>query len=66
MVIVGIIFLIAVNITVISIFSKRHYASPRPGKISLLIVSPFQDVVTTTLRFVQDVWSHYFFFGFSR
>ena len=61
MVIVGIIILIAVNVTVISIFSKRRYSSPRPGKIALFIVSPFQGAVTTTLRFVRDVWSHYFF-----
>ena len=61
MVIVGIIFLIAVNITVITIFSKQRYASPHPGKISLLLVSPFQDAVTTTLRFVRDAWSHYFY-----
>ena len=61
MVIVGIIILIAVNVTVISIFSKRRYSSPRPGKIALFIVSPFQDAVTTTLRFVRGVWSHYFF-----
>lgn len=61
MVIVGIIFLIAVNITVITIFSRHRYASPHPGKISLLLVSPFQDAVTTTLRFVRDVWSQYFY-----
>jgi rod shape-determining protein MreC len=61
MVIVGIIIIIAVNVTVISIFSKRRYSSPRPGKIALFIVSPFQGAVTTTLRFVRDVWSHYFF-----
>ena len=61
MVIVGIIFLIAVNITVIAIFSKQRYPSPRPGKIALFVVSPFQDAVATTLRFLRDVWSHYFF-----
>ena len=61
MVIVGIIILIAVNVTVLSISSKRRYSSPRPGKIALFIVSPFQDATTTTLRFIRDVWFHYFF-----
>ena len=61
MVIVGIIVLIAVNITVLSISSKRRYTSPRPGKIALFFVSPFQDAVTSTIRFVRNVWSHYFF-----
>ncbi|MBW1699185.1 MAG: rod shape-determining protein MreC [Deltaproteobacteria bacterium] len=59
--IIGIIILLAVNITFLTISSRRRYSSYQPGRITLFIVAPFQEIVTQSLRFVRDVWNHYFF-----
>lgn len=59
-VIIGVIVLIAVNITALSITSRR-YSSSGPGRIVLTLVAPFQEAVSQTIRFTKDLWNHYFF-----
>jgi rod shape-determining protein MreC len=59
-VIVGVIVLIAVNIIVLSV-SNRRYQSYGPGRIAISLISPFQEAVSRSIRFVKDVWAHYFF-----
>lgn len=58
--IVGVIVLIAVNIIVLSV-SNRRYQSYGPGRIAISLLAPFQEAVTRSIRFVKDIWIHYFF-----
>jgi rod shape-determining protein MreC len=57
--IVGVIVLIAVNIVVLSVNSRR-YTSFGLERVAISFISPFQELVTRTIRFTQDVWYHYF------
>ena len=57
--VVGVIFFVGVNIIVLSITSSR-YQSSGAGKIALSLAAPFQKVVTFSIRFVKDIWHHYF------
>ncbi len=59
--IVGIIILIAVNITVLSISTKRRNPSYDPGRVTLFLFSPFQKTVRQVLSFVEGIWNHYFY-----
>jgi len=58
--IVGVIVLIAVNIIVLSVSSKR-YAAFGLERIAISFISPFQELVTRTMRFARDIWYHYFY-----
>lgn len=58
--IVGVIVLIAVNIIVLSV-SNRRYQSYGPGRTAISLISPFQEAVSRSIRFVKNVWVHYFF-----
>jgi rod shape-determining protein MreC len=58
--IVGVIVLIAVNIIVLSV-SNRRYQSYGPGRIAISLIAPFQEAVSRSIRFVKDIWIHYFF-----
>jgi rod shape-determining protein MreC len=58
--IVGIIILIAVNITVLSISTNRRNSSYDPGRITLFLFSPFQETTTQTINFIKGIWRHYF------
>lgn len=60
-VIVGVILLIAINITALSI-SKRHSATSYGlGRIAIYLVAPFQNAVTHSIRFARNVWREYFY-----
>lgn len=58
--IVGGIVLIAVSIIILSINSKRDYATYGLGGAALSLVAPFQEIVTDGFHFARDVWQHYF------
>ena len=58
--IVGVIVLIAVNIILLSV-SNRRYQSFAPGRIAISLIAPFQEAVSRSIRFVKDIWIHYFF-----
>ena len=58
--IVGVIVLIAVNIIVLSASSKRYTAFGLE-RIAISFISPFQELVTRTMRFTRDIWHEYFY-----
>ena len=58
--IVGVIVLIAVNIILLSVFNRRYISYYRPGRIATSLIAPFQKASTNSIRFVRDVWRHYF------
>jgi rod shape-determining protein MreC len=58
--IVGVIVLIAVNIILLSV-SNRYYQSYGPGRVAISLIAPFQEAVSRSIRFVKDIWVHYFF-----
>jgi rod shape-determining protein MreC len=60
MVIVGVIILIAVSIIILSINSKRDYATYGLGGAALSLVAPFQEIITDSIHFTRNVWQHYF------
>ena len=57
--IIGVIVLIAVNIIVLSINSRR-YTSFGLERVAISLISPFQELVTRTIRFTKDIWQQYF------
>ena len=59
--IVGIILLIAVNITVLAISTKRRNPSYDPGRITLFFLAPFQEAVSHAIGFAEGIWNHYFY-----
>jgi len=58
--IVGIIVLIAVNIIVLSVNSRR-YTTFGLERFAISFISPFQELVTRTMRFTRDIWHQYFY-----
>jgi rod shape-determining protein MreC len=58
--VVGIVFLIAVNIIFLAASSKAGYALRGPGGIAVSLVAPFQEIVTHSTRFAKEIWRHYF------
>ncbi len=58
--IVGAIILIAVNIIVLSVNSKRPTPSTGIGRFTISLVSPFQGIVSEAINSVKDIWKHYF------
>ncbi len=58
--IVGVVVLIAINIIILSVASRRP-PSYGPGPVAISIIAPFQEVITRSIRFVKGIWSHYFF-----
>jgi rod shape-determining protein MreC len=61
MMIVGAIVLIAVNVIVLSVNSKNRTPETPIGKIAISIISPFQEFVTDSIHFFQNIWRHYFY-----
>ena len=59
--IIGVIVLIAVNIILLSVFNRRYISYYRPGQIAISLIAPFQKASTSSIRFVRDIWRHYFF-----
>jgi rod shape-determining protein MreC len=59
--IVGLIVLIAVNILILSLSSRRPYPAYGPGRVAISFVAPFQKMIVGISRFLQDIWDHYFF-----
>ncbi len=57
--IVAVIIVIAVNITAGIFVSQRR--STGIGDISVSLTAPFQEAFTKSVRFVRDIWRHYFF-----
>jgi len=60
-IIIGVIILVSVNIVILSVSSKHSYPAYSAGRFVLNIVSPFQNIITNTMRYAQNVWRGYFF-----
>jgi rod shape-determining protein MreC len=58
--IVGVIVVVAINVIVLAISSRRHAPSSSLGRVAVQVVSPFQGAVTGTIHFCRDIWHHYF------
>jgi rod shape-determining protein MreC len=58
--IIGMIVLIAVNIILLSVFNRRYISYYKPGRIAISLIAPFQKASTSSIRFVRDIWRHYF------
>lgn len=58
--IVGAIILITVNVILLS-FSTKSQSTFGLGRVGLSVVSPFQELVTRSIRFARDIWERYFF-----
>ena len=58
--IIGAIILVAVNVIVLSVNSKRHAPRTAFGRGVISIVSPFQEIVTDGINVVKNVWKQYF------
>jgi len=59
--IIGVIVLIVVNIIVLSVSNRRYLSYYGPGRIAISLIAPFQEAVSRSIRFVRDIWGHYFF-----
>lgn len=59
--IVGLIVLLAASITVLSLPARPTGAAHRTGGIAMTVIGPFQKALTGSIRFVQGLWSHYFY-----
>lgn len=59
MIIITVVFLITVNIILLSV-ADEPYTSSWPGKIVIALVSPFQEITTRSIRFSKNIWRHYF------
>ena len=58
--IVGVFVLIAVNIIVLSVNSRR-YTTFGLERIAISFISPFQELVTHSMRYTRDIWQQYFY-----
>jgi len=56
-----VIFLVAVNVILLTITGKQAQAPTGLGRGALVVVSPFQKDVTGFFRSVKNIWNHYFF-----
>jgi rod shape-determining protein MreC len=59
--IVGVIVMMAVNIILLSVFNRRYISYYRPGRIAVSVIAPFQKASSKSIRFLRDIWHHYFF-----
>lgn len=58
-VIIGVFFLIIANILILSVISQR-FPTSGPGGFTISVLSPFQEAIAGTSRFLKDIWHHYF------
>jgi rod shape-determining protein MreC len=59
--IVGLIVLLAASIMVLSLPARPTDAIRHTDGIAMAVLGPFQKALTGSIRFVQGIWSHYFY-----
>ena len=59
--IAGLIILVTLSISVLSLSSRQPYPAYGPGRVAIALVAPFQKMIAVTARFFSDIWEHYFF-----
>jgi rod shape-determining protein MreC len=60
MVAAGVIFLITINMILLSVSSRRNYSPHRVAETTIPFLAPFQNAVTLSIRYVRDIWVTYF------
>jgi rod shape-determining protein MreC len=58
--IVGLIALVAISITVLSLPNGPTGSAPERGSGAMAVTGPFQRAVSATIRFGKGIWRHYF------
>lgn len=58
---IGGVILIVCCIIFLSVSSKHPKATDGVEGVPVSLISPFQKMVTGSIRFVRDIWNHYFF-----
>ena len=58
---VGGFFFIAFCIILIIVSSRQPSTMEKAERVPISIIAPLQNVVTGTIRFVEDIWFHYFY-----
>ncbi len=59
--IVGLIIFVTLSILSLSLSSRQPNPAYGPGRFAISLVSPFQEAVMGTARFLRGIWEHYFF-----
>lgn len=59
-VLIAVFFVIVVNITTLTLSSKGYSSSFGIGRLAVSATVPFQMMVSGTLHFARDLWTHYF------
>jgi rod shape-determining protein MreC len=59
--VVGIAFLIAVNLMALSVSASRRYYFAGPANVAISFTGPFQEIAAHAIRFASDIWHHYFY-----
>ncbi|MCP4745935.1 MAG: rod shape-determining protein MreC [Desulfobacteraceae bacterium] len=57
---VGVIFLFAACILLITLTSRQPQVAQGPGRFAISLVAPFQQMIVSSSRFCRDVWKNYF------
>ena len=58
--IISLIFLIAVNLIVVSFSSKRLIPVTGMERFVVFVIAPFQDIVTRLIHTLRSIWEQYF------
>ena len=58
---IGGFFFIACCIILIIVSSRQPAALGKVEQVPIAFVAPFQNIVSGTIRFTEDIWSHYFY-----
>jgi rod shape-determining protein MreC len=57
---IGALFFFALCIILITISSRQPSALEKAERVPISFFAPFQDIVTGTIHFTEDIWRHYF------
>ena len=60
-ILVCVIVMVALNIMVIAFIGQNYHPTGGPGPVGIYLIAPFQKASTSSIRFVRDIWRHYFF-----
>jgi rod shape-determining protein MreC len=59
--VVVLIILVSASILVLALSSRGPFATAGPGRVAITLVAPFQKVILHSVRFLREIWDHYFF-----
>ena len=59
--IIGVLVLIFVNIIILSLVGRTRFPDWAVTRVAITITSPFQELTAYSIRFIRDIWEHYFF-----